>query len=52
MYVKIETERLNVIRFSQVKLWSEEYIHLRDAISTERDAANVGRLTSIGDVHR
>ena len=45
MYVKIETERLNFIRFNQAKLRSEEYIRLRDAISTEGDAANVGRLT-------
>lgn len=45
MYVKIETERLTFIRLNQAKLRSEEYIHLRDAISTEGDAANVGRLT-------
>ena len=45
MYVKIETERLNFIRFNQAKLRSEEYIHLRDAISTEGDIANMGRLT-------
>ncbi|XP_055543188.1 uncharacterized protein LOC129728760 [Wyeomyia smithii] len=34
MYVKIETERLNFIKFNQVKLRSEEYVHLRDAISS------------------
>lgn len=45
MYVKIETERLTFIRLNQAKQRSEEYIHLRDAISTEWDAANVGRLT-------
>ncbi|XP_026467796.1 uncharacterized protein LOC113371383 [Ctenocephalides felis] len=45
MYVKIETERLNFIRFNQAKLRSEEYIHLRDAVSTEGNAANIGRLT-------
>ena len=45
MYVKVETERLNFIRFNQSKLRSEEYIHLRDAIATEGDATNVGRLT-------
>ncbi|XP_044754457.1 uncharacterized protein LOC123313578 [Coccinella septempunctata] len=45
MYCKIETERLTYIRINQSELRSEEYIHLRDAISTEEDAANVGRLT-------
>ena len=35
MYVKIETERLTFIRLNQAKLRLEEYIHLRDAISTE-----------------
>lgn len=45
MYVKIETERLHYIRFNQLKLRTEEYIHLRDAISSERDANDIGRLT-------
>lgn len=45
MYVKIETERLNFIRLNQAKLRSEEYTHLRDAISTEEDANNLDRLT-------
>ncbi|GBP35824.1 hypothetical protein EVAR_27744_1 [Eumeta japonica] len=45
MYVKIETERLTFIRLNQSKLHSEEYIHLRNAISTEGDTGNVGRLT-------
>lgn len=45
MYVKIETERLTFIRLNQAKLRSEEYIHLRDAIATEGDVANIGRLT-------
>ncbi|XP_043064522.1 uncharacterized protein LOC122320478 [Drosophila ficusphila] len=45
MYVKIETERLTFIRLNQSKLRSEEYIHLRDAVSTEENAANIGRLT-------
>lgn len=44
MYVKIDTERLIYNRFNQAKLRSEEYIHLRDAISTEGDAGNLGRL--------
>ncbi|XP_060860134.1 lysine-specific demethylase 3A-like [Metopolophium dirhodum] len=37
--------RLNLIRFNQSKLRSDEYIHLRDAIATEGDAANIGCLT-------
>lgn len=45
MYVKIETERLNFIRFNQAKLRSEEYIHLRDSISNDGDVNNIGRLT-------
>ncbi|AEE09607.1 putative DNA helicase [Cotesia vestalis bracovirus] len=45
MYVKIETERLTFIRLNQAKLRSEEYIHLRDAVNTEGNAANIGRLT-------
>ncbi|XP_026475684.1 uncharacterized protein LOC113380823 [Ctenocephalides felis] len=40
MYVKIETERLTFIRFNQAKLRSED-IHLRDAVSTEGNAANI-----------
>ncbi|XP_034945931.1 uncharacterized protein [Chelonus insularis] len=45
MYVKIETERLTFIRLNQTKLRSEEYIHLRDAITTDGNAQNVGRMT-------
>ena len=45
MYVKVETERLNFIRFNQSKLRSEEYVRLRDDIATEADATNFGRLT-------
>ncbi|XP_008178216.1 uncharacterized protein LOC103307737 [Acyrthosiphon pisum] len=44
MYVKIETERLTFIRLNQTKLRSEEYIHLRDAINTDGNAQNVGRM--------
>ncbi|XP_008189910.1 uncharacterized protein LOC103311879 [Acyrthosiphon pisum] len=51
MYAKVETERLNFIRFNQSKLRSDEYIHLRDAIATEGDAANIGRLTILPTTH-
>ncbi|XP_044316600.1 uncharacterized protein LOC123037888 [Drosophila rhopaloa] len=45
MYVKVQTERLNFIRFNQSKLRSDEYIHLLDAIATEGHAANIVCLT-------
>lgn len=45
MFVKMETERLNYLKYNQAQLRSDEYIHLRDAMSTEGDATNVGRLT-------
>ncbi|XP_054085138.1 uncharacterized protein LOC128921444 [Zeugodacus cucurbitae] len=45
MYVKIETERLTFIRLNQTKFRSEEYIHLRDAINSDGNAENVGRMT-------
>ncbi|XP_044312745.1 uncharacterized protein LOC123037188 [Drosophila rhopaloa] len=45
MYVEVETERLNFIRFNQSKLRSGEYIHMRDAIATEGHAASIGCLT-------
>ncbi|GIX96186.1 helitron_like_N domain-containing protein [Caerostris extrusa] len=32
MYAKIESKRLRFLRFNQVKLRSEDYIHLQDAI--------------------
>ncbi|XP_052740613.1 uncharacterized protein LOC128198563 [Bicyclus anynana] len=45
MYAKIETERLNYIRFNQAKLRSEEYIHLQDAIANDANVNDIGRLT-------
>ncbi|XP_069968648.1 uncharacterized protein [Bactrocera oleae] len=44
MYVKVETKRLAFIRFNQAKLRSEDYIHLRDAIHSDGDVQNIGRL--------
>ncbi|GFW01795.1 OTU domain-containing protein [Trichonephila clavipes] len=43
MFAKIETERLNWIRHNQKKLRSEEYIHLKDAIT-----ATDGQLPELG----
>ncbi|XP_039969003.1 uncharacterized protein LOC120780825 [Bactrocera tryoni] len=45
MYAKIETERLNFIRFNQAQLRSEEYIHLRDAVMNDANVNSIGRLT-------
>ncbi|KAF2891527.1 hypothetical protein ILUMI_14646, partial [Ignelater luminosus] len=45
MYVKIETERLRYIRLNQRRLCSEEYIHLRDAMNSDSNGNNDGRLT-------
>lgn len=45
MHAKIETERLNYIRFNQAKLRSEEYIHLRDAVMNDANVNDIGRLT-------
>ncbi|GBP60776.1 hypothetical protein EVAR_41115_1 [Eumeta japonica] len=44
MYAKIESERLLFIRLNQRKLRAEEYIHLRDAIDNDGNAANIGQM--------
>ncbi|XP_016854588.2 uncharacterized protein LOC107983828 [Anolis carolinensis] len=45
MYAKIESERLQYIRFNQSKLRSEEYIHLRDAAKHDGHTKQIGKLT-------
>lgn len=35
MYVKIETEKFNFIRYHQKKLRADKYIHLQDGIGRE-----------------
>lgn len=40
MYSKIESERLLFIRLNQKKLRVDNYIHLRDAIITDRNVDN------------
>ncbi|XP_044593840.1 uncharacterized protein LOC123271521 [Cotesia glomerata] len=42
MYAKIEGERLRYLRYNELKLRVEEYIHLRDAIINNADAAEIG----------
>ncbi|KYO43944.1 hypothetical protein Y1Q_0012895 [Alligator mississippiensis] len=44
MYAKIEAEGLRFIRMKQKKLRVENYVHLRDAMNNDGDAANVGQL--------
>lgn len=43
-YAKIETERLNYIRYNQCKLWEENYIYLQDSINNDIDPKDIGRL--------
>ena len=44
MYVKIETERLQYIRFHQNELRTEQYVHLQDAIADDRHGNDIGQL--------
>lgn len=43
MAAKIESERLLYIRLNQTKLRVENYVHLRDAISSEKNITDVGK---------
>lgn len=47
MYAKIETERLECIRYNQRKLRSDEYIHLRDAMMNDENVDNMGKLVNL-----
>lgn len=44
MYAKLESERLLYLRRNQKKLRADDYIHLRDAISTEGNINDIGQL--------
>ena len=44
MYAKIESERLLFIRLNQKSLRTESYIHLRDAITNDKNPKNHGQL--------
>lgn len=44
MYAKIESERLLFIRLNQRQLRSEEYVHLRDAVNTDGNVNDIGRM--------
>ncbi|XP_063920386.1 uncharacterized protein LOC135135292 [Zophobas morio] len=43
MYAKVESERLNYIRYNQSKLRVEDYFHLRDAIANDGTIGNIGQ---------
>ncbi len=43
IYAKIEAERLQYIRHNQSKLRDDNYIHLRDAMAQDGNAAELGR---------
>ncbi|GFT30017.1 transposable element Tc1 transposase [Trichonephila clavipes] len=42
-YTKVESERLNYIRYNQLKLRAEEYIHLRDTSTNDKEAVDIGK---------
>jgi len=44
MYAKTESERLLYIRNNQQKLRSEQYIHLKDAISNDANPHDLGKM--------
>lgn len=44
MYAKVESERLLFIRLNQKKLRTEEYIHLRDAVTNDGNVADIGQM--------
>lgn len=44
MYAKIESERLLYLRINQKKLRADEYVHLRDAISRDSNANDIGQM--------
>lgn len=44
MYAKIERERLLFLRLNQAKLRASEYIHLRDAVASEKDVKDIGEM--------
>jgi len=45
MYAKIETEKLNYIRYNQQMLRTESYIHFKNAVSREDvDASKIGQM--------
>lgn len=53
MYAKIETERLNYIKFNQKKLRAEEYIHLKDHIESDShcNANDIGKMVILPSSH-
>lgn len=44
MWAKIETERLNYLRFNQSKLRAKQYVHSKDAIERDGNLEDIGQL--------
>ncbi|GBN93109.1 hypothetical protein AVEN_105720-1 [Araneus ventricosus] len=44
VYAKIKAERLLYIRLNQNKLRSEEYIHLKDTVATDKNIDDIGKM--------
>ncbi|XP_071036949.1 uncharacterized protein [Parasteatoda tepidariorum] len=51
MYAKIESERLLYIRLNQVKLRSEEYINLRDAVVNDGNLSECGKMVILSSTY-
>nr|XP_018910130.1 PREDICTED: uncharacterized protein LOC109039193 [Bemisia tabaci] len=52
MFAKIETERLNYLRFNQPKLRVENYIHLKDAVNdNDANPSNIGQKFILPSSH-
>jgi len=51
IYTKIESERLNYLRFNQAQLRLEEYMYLQDTIVNDDDVNNMGRLTILPAIY-
>lgn len=46
-YMKIETVRLQFIRFNQKKLRAKDYIHHKDSVSRNDNSNNFGRVVTL-----
>lgn len=51
MYAKIESERLLFLRMNQESLRSEQYVHLRDAVNTDGNIGDIGKMVILPSTH-
>lgn len=51
MWAKIESEKLLYLRLNQKKLRAEQYIHLKDAISTDKSTKKMGQMVILPSTH-